>query len=235
MDCFEIRIQKPKNPDAQHRCYSHYKRATTVKILVAVEPNGNFCFVSNMYQGGKSDVDVPIVQRSRLLEKPKPGSAVLADRGFQASEFAASAGIIWIVPPSAPQNRGTSKQELETTYKIAGVRIHVERSIGRLKIFQLDGPLPINSLERKGKEILIISHLCKFLPQLVKDTEEVFDEPQPKSGSDPSVSMTIDPYTWESPMAIEEVDEVLNLLNADLDWTLEKQLSLENAVQYTDI
>ncbi|XP_055330789.1 uncharacterized protein LOC129583099 [Paramacrobiotus metropolitanus] len=170
VDCFEIRIQKPKNPDTQRRCYSNYKRSTTVKVFVAMEPNGNICYVSHIYQGSISDVEID--KRSRFLDCLPLGSVILADRGFQLKELAASKGITWIVPPSVEGNCGMTYAELELTYKIARVRIHIERAIGRMKRWrELDGPLEITTLERKDKEIQVVAHLCKFLPDLIPEIE----------------------------------------------------------------
>lgn len=83
------------------------------------------------YVQGISDVE--IVNRCGFLDNFKPGSVVLADRGFLLTELAASKGITWIVPPNAPQHRGLTGEELWSTYKIARVRIHVERSIEMLE------------------------------------------------------------------------------------------------------
>ena len=58
----------------------------TVKVLVGVEPDGNGAFLSRAFHGAIADVS--IVERSRLFEALKPGAVVLADRGFQLTEFA---------------------------------------------------------------------------------------------------------------------------------------------------
>lgn len=58
-----------------------------------------------------------------------------------------------------------SSDELRATYKIARVRIIVERAIGRLKKWaQLRGPLIISDLERLDVELAkrVATHLCRF-------------------------------------------------------------------------
>jgi len=40
IDCFEIFVQKPKTPTAQHKLYSQYKSHTTCKGLVSITPDG---------------------------------------------------------------------------------------------------------------------------------------------------------------------------------------------------
>ena len=46
-------------------------------------------------------------------------------------------GVTYIVPPSAKKGHGFDEQELKETYKIARVRILVERWIGRLKTWNI--------------------------------------------------------------------------------------------------
>lgn len=47
LGCFEIRIETPKNPDAARKCWRHYKKGYTVKVL-GVECDGNTCFISHI-------------------------------------------------------------------------------------------------------------------------------------------------------------------------------------------
>ena len=56
------------------------------------------------------------------------------------------------------------------TLRNARARILVERWIRRLRIWkQLDGPIAITEIANFDKEISVVSHLCKFLPSLIKD------------------------------------------------------------------
>ena len=167
VDCFETKIQTPKNADAARRCYSNYKKTFTIKVLVGVETDGNCCFVSNAFTGAISDI--AIVRASKLLDYLQPDSYVLADRGFKLEDEARARGIFWIVPPSKNPNRGFTPEEMKRTLRIARARILVERWIGRLRKWkQIEGPLAITELPKLDKEIKIVSHLCKFLPPLIK-------------------------------------------------------------------
>ena len=174
IDCTEFKIETPRNPDTARKCYSSYKHAYTIKILIGVETDGNVALLSHAFMGGISDI--AIVKACGLLDRLEEGSVVLADRGFQLVDVARDHGIRWIVPPSAPTGRGFREKEMTETYKIARARILVERTIGRLRVFrQLEGPLSITSLDRVDKELEVVCHLCKFFPPLVKDSEESFD------------------------------------------------------------
>ena len=51
IDCAEIFIEKPKNPDSQSLIWPSYKNRNTLKFLLAVTPNGIPCFVLDCYGG----------------------------------------------------------------------------------------------------------------------------------------------------------------------------------------
>lgn len=169
VDCFEIRIQKPRDPDAQQRCYSNYKKCCTIKVFVASEPNGNVCFLSSMYQGAISNVEN--MKRCKFLENLALGSLVLASRGPQLVKLAAARYVTRVVPTSTSGGRGFCDNEVTQAYKIARVRIHMKRAIGRMKSWrELGGPILINTLERKARKIRVFAHLCKFLSAFVLRT-----------------------------------------------------------------
>ncbi|XP_055357051.1 uncharacterized protein LOC129602109 [Paramacrobiotus metropolitanus] len=165
IDGFEIKIQKPKNPDAARKCWSNYKKSYTIKYLVGSEADGNMCFLSHPYQGSISDP--AIVKASNLFLKLGFGDVVLADRGFQMTELAQKLGIKWIVPPSVRKDENMSREKLKDTAEIARVRIVIENAIGRAKTFnQIRGPLYISDLQRIDTEVRVVFNLCKFLPPL---------------------------------------------------------------------
>ncbi|XP_077557369.1 uncharacterized protein LOC144172582 [Haemaphysalis longicornis] len=55
IDCTEVRLARPLNLDGQQVVWSHYKQATTLKYLVAVNPHGAVMFISKAYAGRASD------------------------------------------------------------------------------------------------------------------------------------------------------------------------------------
>lgn len=72
IDCTELKAQKPSSLKLQSQMYSDYKSATTLKGLVACKPMGNIIFVSELFTGSMSDVE--ITEKSgfyKILEQDK--------------------------------------------------------------------------------------------------------------------------------------------------------------------
>lgn len=51
IDCTEIEIQKPFNPNEQQATFSFYKNTNTLKALVGISPSGAFTFISDFWCG----------------------------------------------------------------------------------------------------------------------------------------------------------------------------------------
>ena len=83
IDCYEIKIEKPSNLLAKAATWSQYKQSNTVKILIAIAPQGMTTFVSSSWGGRVSDKH--LTQESGFLNK-LPGDIVLADRGFDITQ-----------------------------------------------------------------------------------------------------------------------------------------------------
>lgn len=59
VDCTEFRVEISRNFARQGNTYSSYKQANTFKCLIGVTPNGGgTCFVSDLYEGDISDVQI---------------------------------------------------------------------------------------------------------------------------------------------------------------------------------
>ena len=130
--------------------YSNYKKNSTVKYLIACNPLGAITFLSQGY-GGRA-TDKYIVKNSGFIHPNihSPYDQVLADRGFDLKdEFAAGCSTESLIPSFTKNKKQLSAKEIETTRKIAHVRIHIERVIGQMKsrFHILDGPLPITFIK----------------------------------------------------------------------------------------
>ena len=152
IDATEIFIQTPSNPQAQQLTFSSYKNHNTLKALVAVTPSGAICFVSNLYGGNISDRE--LTKQSGLLDLLEPGDSVMADRGFTIADMLDVRGVMLNIPP-LKTNEQFTQREITNTRRIANLRIHVERAIGRIKYFKLLSDLP-NSMARAANQIFFV-------------------------------------------------------------------------------
>lgn len=130
--------------------YSDYKSSTTLKGLVACDPMGNLIFVSELHTGSMSDKDITIKSGflkllQQLVESGymKQGDSVMADKGFTISEDLERIGIKLNIPPFVSSGSQLSQADVTLTNKIAQHRIHVERTIRRIRTFRfISGCIP---------------------------------------------------------------------------------------------
>ncbi|XP_062568027.1 uncharacterized protein LOC134233958 [Saccostrea cucullata] len=142
LDCTELFIQRSSNLENQSLTYSNYKHHTTVKFLVGITPSGVISFVSVGWPGKISDRE--LTMNSGILDLLDENDSVMADKGFTIRDLLEKKKC----KLNIPQFRGVSPQfspdEVFETQEIASLRIHVERSIGRVKNFHiLDGVMPL--------------------------------------------------------------------------------------------
>ena len=141
IDCTEIFSQVPSSLKSQSQTWSEYKHHNTWKALIGISPTGYITFVSKLWSGRVSDKE--ITAKSDILEHLEDGDNLMADRGFDISDIL-PAGVTLNIPPFKCSRPQLTAQEVEDTARIASVRIHVERAIGRVKNFHiLDGVMPL--------------------------------------------------------------------------------------------
>lgn len=172
IDCTEMKTEKPPEVSQQVLMYSSYKSAFTVKFLIGVTPAGQISFLSKAY-GGRSS-DSYITNDSGFLSKLEPGDLVMADKGFpniQADIDDRNAFLV--MPPFANSDAAQFTQDqMNTTYKIASVRIHVERVIQRVKIFNiLNNRIPITLLPKIDSIMHVCCVLANLQPPIIKETD----------------------------------------------------------------
>ena len=80
IDFTEFKCEMRRNYSQQGNLYSPYKSHCTMKCLIAVNPNGAACFISDLFEGSISDVD--IFDQCGILQQINPGDALLVDKGF---------------------------------------------------------------------------------------------------------------------------------------------------------
>ena len=172
IDCTELYIETPSSMTAQSQTWSQYKHHNTFKALVAITPIGQVCFVSKLWTGKVSDKE--ITTESGVLELLEKGDNLMADRGFDIVDVM-PLGTTLNIPPFKGSRSQLTASETEETMKIAAVRIHVERSIKRIKSYHiLDGVMPL-SLHSMASEIFeTCAYLSNFGNFLVQPSTQNF-------------------------------------------------------------
>ena len=114
--------------------------------------SGTVSFISNAWGGRTSDKF--IIENCGFLDNIVPGDLILADRGFDIKDALGVINCRMEIPAFTKGKAQLSPLDVETTRKIASVRIHVERVIGvvRQKYSILSGTLPIDFLMTKPED-----------------------------------------------------------------------------------
>ena len=144
-------------------------------MLVSCTPNGAVSFVSALYGGSISDVELTRV--SGFISKLPQGEkvSVMADRGFTIRDQLAEVDVKLNIPPFLDGQQQLSADKVQKGHRIASVRIHIERVIGRIKHFSiLKSPLPLSMFRIANQIVTVCSLLVNFQPVLipVSTTEE---------------------------------------------------------------
>ena len=167
IDCTEVHVQQPVNFEARGNQYSSYKGNTTFKFLVGIAPNGAIMYVSDGFEGSKSDKK--IVESSGFLDFLEPLDVIIADRGFLIEDMLNERKVSLIRPPFLGMRQKFTPQEEAQTKDIAKHRIHVERAIERMKKFKiLQKIVPQKLYPVFSQMVFVIACLVNFQTPLVK-------------------------------------------------------------------
>ena len=168
IDCTEIKTERPSSLALESKCYSTYKSSHTWKGLVGIAPHGALTFVSSLYTGCMSDVEV--TKLSGLIDLLEEGDSIMADKGFVLNKVLENTSISINTPPFLSSQGQFSKQEVEQTQIIAKLRIHIERHIRRVKEYHLfDGVIPLSMTGTINQLWTVVNMLTLFRGPLVKD------------------------------------------------------------------
>ncbi|XP_057297659.1 uncharacterized protein LOC130628692 [Hydractinia symbiolongicarpus] len=161
IDCTEIFIQRPLNLNARAQTWSNYKNTNTIKYLVACSPTGSVSFLSEGWGGRVSDKEITI--KSGFLDLVENGDLVLADRGFLIEQELATRGVVLKIPEFTRGKEQMSAMDVDRSRKIANVRIHIERVIGRLRKFEiLNTTIPITQVDLLDDVFIVICALVNL-------------------------------------------------------------------------
>ena len=170
IDCTEIFMEMPTSYRSQSATFSSYKHHNTAKALVGIAPSGAVTFVSDLYAGRSTDLQ--ITRHCGILDLLEPGDDLMADRGFEIDDYLPQ-GVTLNIPPfleGAPQL--TLEKELETR-RIASVRVHVERAINRIKNYRiLQTVFQLSMAADFNKIWVICCYLTNVLSPLITENVE---------------------------------------------------------------
>ena len=95
-----------------------------MKCLIAVNPNGAACFISDLFEGSISDIDS--FQHCGIMEHINHNDSFLVDKEFTIQHLLLSKqATIFILPFLGKRDKFT-KEEILLTKQIAKAHIHVE-------------------------------------------------------------------------------------------------------------
>ena len=195
IDGSEIFLETPTDLHMQSSTWSSYKHHNTAKFLIACTPNGCICFISPLYVGSISDVEITRVSGFLTQLEGKPGISIMADRGFTIKDMLKAIGVELNIPPFMQGRQQLPSKEVEEGRRIASVRIHVERAIGRIKTFEiLKQTLPISLARLSNQIVFVCAYLSNFKPVLVPsdtlmqtdvvDDDKYFEDMSDSSGEE---------------------------------------------------
>jgi len=201
IDGSEIFLETPTDLHMQSSTWSSYKHHNTAKFLIACTPNGCICFISPLYVGSISDVELTRVSGFLTQLEDKPGISIMADRGFTIKDMLQAIGVELNLPPFMEGRQQLPAEEVQEGRRIASLRIHVERAIGRIKTYSiLKQTLPISLARLSNQIVFVCAYLSNFKPVLVppesststeseidvdKYFEDMTDSDGSSSGEDP--------------------------------------------------
>lgn len=131
IDGMERRIQRPKDPKTQRRCYSGKKKAHTRKNTIIANFEKEILLISPSKNGKIHD--------KKQLEKEGtvnhiPSSVNLwVDKGFQGIQKLIKNKNGVLMPKKKPRGRNLTEEQKAENKIISGIRMRVEHSIGGMK------------------------------------------------------------------------------------------------------
>lgn len=167
IDCFEVTLERPSNLEAAATTWSDYKHNQTMKFLIGISPQGFIMYISKAYGGRASDKF--IVEDSGFLKNLNQGDLIIADRGFSIDDMVKLYCARVKYPAFLKGKQQLGEVDIESTRKLASVRIHVERVIRQLKakfrIFKT--PFPIKQIKKIDGELSLVDKIitvcCCFI------------------------------------------------------------------------
>lgn len=169
IDCTEIFTERPSSLALASKTFSTYKSHNTWKGLVGIAPHGAVTFISSLYSGCMSDVE--ITKLSGLLNLMENGDQIMADKGFVLNNILKDTGVSIATPHFLCADGQFTPSQIEDNKKIASLRIHVERHIKRVKEYRLlQSTVPLSIAGSINQLWTVTNLLTLFRRPLIKKT-----------------------------------------------------------------
>ena len=134
IDGSELFLQTLSDLFVRSSTWSQYKHNNTAKFLIACTPNGSISYISPVFVGSISDVELTKNSGFLTTLQDKPGVSIMADRGFTIKDMLKELNIDLNMPPFLEEKPQFSSEDVQEGRKIASLHIHVERGrLGGLK------------------------------------------------------------------------------------------------------
>ena len=130
VDCAEFKCEMPRNYSQQGNYFSSYKSNCTIKCLITVNRNRAACFISDLYEGSITGVD--IFDQCEILQQINLSDASLVDKGLTIQHLLLKKQATIFIPPFLGERDTFTNEEVMLIKRIAKARIHVERFNERL-------------------------------------------------------------------------------------------------------
>ena len=177
IDGSEIFIETPSDLFMQSSTWSQYKHHNTAKFLVGCTPNGAISFISAVFVGSISDIQLTSASGFLVALEDKPGISIMVDRSFTIKDSLKKLNIYLNLPPFMEGRQQLSAEQVSDGRKIASLRIQVERAIGRIKSYAiLREELPITMARIINQIVTVCAFLCNFQPALVPPPQTMSDD-----------------------------------------------------------
>ena len=113
--------------------------------------------------------DQKITKKCDLLDLLEPGDNVMADKGFDIQDILAPIRVRLNIPPFLAKKQQLTAREVGETHRIAALRIHVKREIGRIKSYRIiSNVIPLSLADIVSNIFRVHALLTNFSPPILQ-------------------------------------------------------------------
>ncbi|MEI8129150.1 MAG: transposase family protein, partial [bacterium] len=160
IDGMERRIQRPKNPKTQRRCYSGKKKAHTRENTVIASFERKILLLSPT-KNGKLHDKKQLDKEGTMKNIPQSVTSWM-DKGFQGIQKTLTNGNAVMMPKKKPRGRDLTEEQKAENAVISGIRMRVEHTIGGIKRYGCMSQVYRNKNGIDDKFTLVCAGLWNF-------------------------------------------------------------------------